>query len=437
MKIEQQAKVDTDFAAQVGSELAMLIAEAEANGPNAAQRLVVRPFPVHRAGSLLDEEVDLTSHSGVLSSCQAIADSLRDSGLLTGEEYTTATSRLSFNERPWPEQPPVSSRANLYLDSLATTYLLHLGLLELLHAGGFTAFVSPTTLARANDLLAYESISTDVHRVLERIRRTVSSRIIDGRIRVGPLSAAEPSEQPAADHPTMDLLRLVDRCDVLVTDDRFINGLPSMDAAEGRSVPTVSTLDVLDMLTSARTISPADRLTHRTRLRRAGFFFVPVEREELSSHLRNARVVDEHIVETAELAAVRESLLMVRMSDCLRLPDELPWLAATMEAFADALQDLWREGLDIPELRARSDWILYQIDPRGWTHCLPLDSSNRSMEGDRAQQLIRLLLPPPEVSAEVKAKYWEWIEDRRLKPIQETEPTLYSWLVETFSAHRS
>ena len=120
------------------------------------------------------------------------------------------------------------------------------------------------------------------------------------------------------------------------------------------------------------------------------------------------------------------------MNDHLQLPEELPWLATTLQSFIAALKDLWRGDPDISEARARSDWILGQIDPRGWAHRLRSEGASPAMEADRAQQLVQILLPHPEASPEVKAQYWEWIEDRRLKPIQETEPALYSWLVEAF-----
>lgn len=56
------------------------------------------------------------------------------------------------------------------------------------------------------------------------------------------------------------------------------------------------------------------------------------------------------------------------------------------------------------------------------------------MEGDRAEQLVRLLLPASDVSTAVREKYWDWVEARLLKPIRDTEPTLYSALAERFLA---
>ena len=54
---------DSNLAAHVGDELSMLITEAEnvGDGPD-TQRVVVRPAPVYRPASLMEEEADLTEH---------------------------------------------------------------------------------------------------------------------------------------------------------------------------------------------------------------------------------------------------------------------------------------------------------------------------------------------------------------------------------------
>ena len=428
-EFEPNAKVDDELSAKIGDELAVLIAEAEMADPGGPQRVVVRPFPVHRVGSLMDEEVELGSHAAVLSSCQAIVDALQ--GLVADQKHQTASSFLKLHEKPWPEQPAISSPANLFLDSLATAYFLHLELLEVLHDGDFTVFVTPTTVSEARDILAYEGTAEKVHEVLERIRSALSPRIADGRVRVGPLQAQESPEARTSAHPTTDLLRLTKRFDVLVSDDRFLNNHPHVDS-DGRSVPIASTLDLLDSLVSSGSVSDGDRRIYGTRLRRAGYLFIPVAKDELLCQLRTATVRDGRLVETAELRAVRENVLLTRINDYLQLPDELPWLATTLQAFVAALKDLWRESANPSDTSARADWILGQIDPRGWAHRLPSEEAGPATEANRAQVFVQLLLPHPETSPEVKEQYWEWIETRLLKPIQETEPRLFSWLVETF-----
>ena len=430
-KLHPTTSVDNELAKQVGNELAMLLAEAEATHSAGGQRVVVRPFPVHDVSSLMEEEVDLTSHSHVLSSCRAIVDSLRADGILTDEQHRKASWYLNGNERPWPNQPTISREATLYLDGLATTYFLHLDLLELLDDAGFTVFVAPDTASEALDLLAYEGLSEQVHEILERIRKAVRSRIVTARIHFGPVVPQAQSDGTSTAHPTMELFALTDRCDVIVSDDRFLNSYQYADGP-GRSVPTISTLDILDMLASTETISAADRLAYRTRLRRFGYLFVPVEEDELLGLLSNSAVENGQVVERTDLKAVRESVLAARMGHHLQLANESQWLSATVGAFVAALKGLWLGDPDVSEARTKSDWILGQIDLRGWTHRLPSEGEVRTMEGDRAEQLVRLLLPDSDASTAVRARYWDWIETRLLKPIRDTEPTLYSGLAERF-----
>ena len=107
---------NSDLSAQVGDELAALIAEAEQDrdGDN-IQRLVVHPGPVHRVSSLMDEEADLTAHAEVMSSCLPIVEKLRQTGQITAQEEQKARAYLQLHENPWPSQPEVMDGAVLYL----------------------------------------------------------------------------------------------------------------------------------------------------------------------------------------------------------------------------------------------------------------------------------------------------------------------------------
>ena len=430
--VQPTVSPNVKLASDVGHELAMLIAEAGTDDSAGSQRLVVRPFPVYRIGSLMDEVVDLTAHRRVLTSCQAIVQSLERQGLLTEGQYEAAVSYLRLQEKPWPEQPEISTPAVLYLDGLAMTYFLRLGLLGVLRSGGLKVYVPPDTVSEMNELRSYERTSDEVTAILERIRIAVRSRIESGRVHIGPVQPPESSDEEShVRHPTMEVVALADRSDIIVSDDRFLSGYPEIGQGDG-SAPTATTLDLLDTLAAAGAISEADRRRHRTRLRRAGYLFVSVEKHELLSHLLKATILNERLVETAELKAVRESVLVARMGSHLQVPDESQWLTDTIGAFVAALKDLWRGEPDVSGARLRSDWILEQIDLRGWTHRLPPDGSSRTMDGVRAEQVIQLVLAPPGASATVSGRYWDWVEERVLKPIQATEPALYSWLAEQF-----
>ena len=430
-RLEPGSVPDSDLSDQVGKELALLIAEAEnVRHEENLQRIVVQPSPVHRVASLMEEEADLTAHEAVLSSCQAVVDKLRQKGQITAEEEGRARSYLQLNEKPWPNQPEIADGAILYLDSLAIKYFLHLGILGKLQGAGFRSIASPNTVSETDKLISYERISGKVEKTIEHIRSAVNSRIESGKIKVGRrVHINQPAEQPIPEHPTMDLIALAKHCDAVITDDRFLNQHANIDGGSALT-PIFSTLDLIDALLSAGSITPENRLDYRTRLRQAGYFFVPVSYDELAHHLNASAVEDDKIIETAELRAIRENILLVRMSNWLQIPKEGPWLDTMRKVFIQVLKGLWRADTDFSDARTRSDWIAAQVDIRGWAHNFSSENGPDIVKNAHCEQILMMLVPLVDVPSEVRNEYWSWVEDRILAPIKEQYPDLYSWIVE-------
>lgn len=435
-KFTPSTVASSDLSAQVGDELAALIAEAEKvwDGDD-TQHIVVRSAPVHRLSSLMEEEADLSAHAAVLSSCLAVVQKLRQKGAITADEEKRARAYLQLHEKPWPNQPEIADGATLYLDDLAISYLQHLGLLGKFKAAGLTAVASPRELSEADALISYERISEEVQDVIERIRASLNSRIESGHVRVGGRRNFDELETKSLpEHPSVGILALAPQCDVSIIDDRFLNQHMNIDSG-GALAPVISTLDLLDALVASSVISNDDHLEYRTRLRRAGYFFVPVSVEELERCLRGSTIAKGEVVETAELKAVRESVLRVRMSDWLRLPEEAPWLDGTLKAFVRVLRNLWGDGADINEVTVRSDWLIKQIDVRGWAHSIVPESADNVVRIGRAAHILLLLTPPTGVQQSVMDAYWNWVEERILAPIQEQFPEVYEWLVDWYRNH--
>ena len=421
---------DSELSNQVGDELAALIAEAEmVREGDDAQHIVVRSAPVHRLASLLEEEADLSAHDPVLSSCQAVVEKLKQKGQITGDEEKRARAYLQLKERPWPNQPEITDGAVLYLDDLAISYLLHLGLLKKLKDAGLRAVSSPREVSEADALIAYDRISDEVKNVIERMRTTLSHRIETGQVKVGGRRKFDmESDDPIPEHPTLGILALAPDCDVAVVDDRFINQHSNIDFS-GTMAPLLSTLDLLDSLAATSIISSDDLLEHRTRLRRAGYFFVPVNADELERCINASAVADGKVVETAELKAIRESVLRVRMSDWLQLPSEASWLDLTLKTFVKVLRDLWQDGANLDDVIARSNWLSDLVDVRGWAHGLIPEDADDVVRIGRGAHMLLLLTPPLEVESSIVDAYWTWVEDRILSPVKEQFPDLYEWLV--------
>ena len=354
---------DSDLAVHVGDELSMLITEAEnVAGDADIQRVVVRPAPVYRPASLMDEEADLTEHAAVISSCLSIVDKLKKKGWITAAEDKKARAYLQLQEKPWPQQPEIADGAILYLSSLAVTHFLHLGLLEKLRPAGFKAIVSPREVSEADELIAYEDIASRVREKIEIVRSALNQRIEIGKIKFGRHRLGDkPAEPPLPPYPIDDLLALGERSEAIVTDDRFFNQHARIED-NGSHTLIFSTVDLLDGLVSVDAITPDNRLEYRTRLRRAGYMLVPVEDAELEHHLDASSVEEDSVIETAELKAIRENILCVRMSEWLQLPPEFVWLDTTLHVLIRVLKGLWRTGVDLTAVTARSNWIMERIN---------------------------------------------------------------------------
>ena len=421
---------DTELSVQVGNDLALLIAEAETQRDDDVQHIVVRSSPVHKISSLLAEEADLAGHTATLSSCLSIVSKLRHKGRMTKQKAQKAVDYLQRLEKPWPQQPEIFDGAVLYLDDLTVYYLLHAGILQQLKAAGFRLIVSPSLMSEVNHLIAYEGISGEVNDAIEQLRSTVHRRIESGKIRVGKWrNSDELPERSISAHPTMGVLELAKDCDAIIADDRFLNQHPHVEHNDVRT-PLFSTLDLLDALVSADSITVADRLEYRTQLRHAGYFFMPIGEDELTHHLNEASVADGKISETAELKALRESILLVRMSDWLQLPKEDIWLDTILKVFVSVLRNLWKPDADISDIKARSDWILDQLDIRGWAHSFRVEDRNNIVMAGRGGIIFMLITSLPDVPLHTLESYWTWIEDRVLAPLKEQYSDLYAWIVD-------
>ncbi len=433
-KLKTTATRDTSLSDQIGDELAQLIAEAErCRDLDESQHIVVRSYPIHRIASLIEhEEIDLTDRRSILSSCHGIVEYLRKRGGFTTPETKKALAYLRLHDQPWPDKPKIRPGAVLYLDEEAVGHLLQLKILGKLRDHGLRPVVSPEVASRANKLLNYEEISGEITEVIERIRSSISSRIKSGKVKAGRRIRTDKAAVPSVtEHPTLGLFFLSEHCNAVIADDRCLSQHPSIEVS-GQETPLFTTLDLIDALVSSDKITAEDRLHHRTRLRQAGYIFVPVDVDELIHHLDDASVENDELIETAELKAIRENLLLVRLNDCNLSVEENDWPGMLFKTFRETIKELWKRGGDLSDIQARSDWILSQFDIRIWAHCFERETGEGMIGHGYRAQIMSLLLLSFEGLQDVKEDYWRWIEDRVLGPIREQSPELYLELVEWY-----
>jgi hypothetical protein len=423
-------RIDPDLAAEVGEELAALIAEALASESGEdRQRLVVRSSPVHRVGSLMEEEADLSRYSSHLCSCAAIIHKLKQHGQLTATDERRARAYLSLHEKDWPNQPEIADGAMLYLDDLSVSYLQHTGLLEKLRPAGLDGYVSTSQLEEINALLRYNQLTSEVVGVIETIRKFLAAGIQTGKVKLSPIAGFVEAEKAALqDHPTFAIVHLGKYVEAIIVDDRFLNEHGTIDDGSTRT-PIFTTLDIIDTLYSSGNITFEQMCDYRTKLRQAGYAFVPVTTAELEHYLSVAEINNGRLVESAELKAIRENLLLIRMTSFLQIPKEAFWLSNLMQTFAHALKAQWHRGMDEVTARVHSDWLIELMDLRKWAPSLDNEVASHMAQQGYGAQLMLALSVPLNIPPEIEDKYWVWVDERVLNSIKQENPESYSWII--------
>ena len=310
----------------------------------------------------------------------------------------------------------------LFLDDLSVSYLQHTGLLEKLRPAGLEAYVSTRSLEEVNALLRYEQLTSEINRIIEAIRNFLAVGIQSRKIKVGQMPNLDQAQETVLQHhPSFAIFHLAQDVEAIVVDDRFLNQHGNIDSGSVRT-PILTTLDLLDALYSKGDITFEQMLESRTVLRRATYLFIPVTKDELEYHLSAAEVSDGRLVETAELKAIRENLLRIRMSRFLQLPKEGPWLNGLMQTFTHTLQAQWCPEVDEILAIARSNWLLELLDLRGWAHCFGSNGDRWIANYGYGGQILLLLSAPPSLTPEIKDRYWKWVDERILDTIRQEEP---------------
>jgi len=313
----------------------------------------------------------------------------------------------------------------LYLDGVSLAHLQHLRLLPKFDSTGFTVVIAADDVVDADRRIAYESLIGRATMALENIREILRDGIAAGTVVLAPRvddKANDPED--LLHHPALDVIRAAALADAVVVDDRYLNRHSTI-THDGVTVPILTTYDLCNTLQL-----PQDERAERiARMRTAGFAFVPVTSDELAELVAGASVRDGQLVETAELRALRENLQMCRMSIGLQLPDESPWLDGLLRVLFDAIKGQWGEPSGLEEARARSSWLLHQLDVRGWAHRYANDTNRGISQLRFRAQLQALLFFNRDVLQPVREAYWEWLEEALVDTVRELQGDLYEALV--------
>ena len=426
--LSKESIPDVELALEIGNELAQFLQEAkEKSGTDKLQRLVVRPFPVHKIDSLMNEEAELTPYSNQLCSCSSIVNKLYLSGVLTESERDKAFKYLSKNEGKWPDLFEIEDNTIIYLDSLAVTYFQQIDIIDKV-ASNFTVFISPEYAEEQNAFQNFETESNKADEIIESIREILCIGIKSGSVKITPSSILNGSPEDEPNHTSLEIISTVQHAQTAIIDDRCINSHSNI-GFESKEVPISTTLDLLETFKSREILTYEKWVIHITKLRQAGYIFIPLTSEELNYHLNKAQIDKGVLRETAELRAIRENILQLKMSHFVQLPRDHAWLAQLFKLLSNNIKNQWLENTDNEICIARSEWLLKLIDYRGWTHCFTGNTGFEMARIGTGLRISTLMLVPENMSSKVKKHYWEWLENRLIKPLKENDPISYEWIV--------
>ena len=430
----------------VGYDFAAMLNEALVSS-NEETRYVVTWAPVHKVGSLIAEEADLSSYRSVLISAAAIVDRLQNRGAITALEAEDAQRYLSSQGVRWPNEPSITGDVVLYLDNVSISHLMHLGLLGKLSVAGMKAYLTPHEAEEGLTMLRHQELVVKANGIIEGLRSKLHSGIRSGLVKIGQRpergSTGDTKGEDEDDvddglendstfrvHPTISIFDLVADVEAVVVDDRFLNMHHRMDF-KGKSVPLYTTYDLIEFLRSQSKISPSHLAHLKTKLRRFGYQFLPLTELELAAAVEASQVVDGHLSPSAELMAIRDSILQARISSSLLLPEEAKWLTGLIGTFAQVIKGQWRTGADGITAIARCTWLVQFMDMRDWAMCFR-DRTGAHLAGGVPLFVALLMRVDDDMEdADVK-QYFQWLEDTVLNPMKHTNPRDYGGFLQYF-----
>ncbi len=429
----EQAPANADLIIEVGSELAALLVEVSTRRKEGhCDSFVVTSFPVHRAGSLREEEADLVAYGPILCDAGSVLKKLVSTGQLMLAEQEFAHNYLKMQGQVSRHEVELPDGSSLYFDDLTLIHLYHAGILKNLKGSGLKIFVSAASVAHVDALIERESSAPEQLEVINTIKAYLESGIANGDITL--LRSSKDSSSADYDlisHPSFSIMQDAVGKDCLLIDDRYINHHLFFEDQKGVATPIVTSLDLLAEWRETGVISNDEYCNAMTVLRRAGYLFIPVDDAELQRYLDLAPVRNGVLQENAELRAIREYLLRIKMANPIKFPQEAPWFEGVLRAFMGLLKEQWLR--DIPEdvSAARSDWLWQRIQVLQWASALPHDTLFANvMQQFKMQNIALIITVTSEASVSLREKYWRWLEGRVLRNLREDYPEVYQEILE-------
>ena len=374
----------------------------------------------------MEREADLRDYAELVLSTKAFTSLLSARGSIDSQTHERAYHFLSTQDHaPDTEADPSFLERRIYLDDLAVGYLQTAGILQAACHCRLDSWVHPSMKDEQAAIIEANREGERLANALDDIRVTLRDALDRGQAIFMPRHHWDEEETQIGwlyqAAPTLaHILKDVGPCNAICVDDRFFNRHQTLTDEAGHTVPIVCVLDLLQHLEVHGVISTEEKHRAFHKLRQAGYGLVPVTPDELEKYLRNARFDHAgHVIETAEMRILRQTLMRIRSLDMVELPTEAPFLEQMQLGCIVAIRRLWAdEALSVERVVALSHWIWCNVapSPMDWTRAIREPLRQSDMPEAFARHLA-LLLRPMHLPRERYEVFRDWVECDILEPL--------------------
>ena len=405
---------------EVGLELAMLLHRARQDNGQ-----VICVLPIHRVGSLMEEQADTSEYDDLIHSTMDLCTLLHTEGRIAAANYQRASQFL--NSQGQTEHAALSSpilQGPIYLDRTALSYLQDAGILQPMAAVGLDIRIHPDVLEEVNALIEAGDVGDALVTKIEGIRHALRDALDSEKASFLPRTAAQDEDiqnRAMRFQETASLLAGSTACDALCIDDRFINRHPVLTESPERAVPLVCVLDVLRHLVSRGHLSVAAHWSVRHKLRQSGFAFITPESDELVYWLTTAKIDNDQLTESAELRILRQTMARINSLSLLTPEEALALFVSLNSVGKSSIERVWKdESVTTERAAALSDWVWHHLMNAtiGIPQHLAEDHYADWRRNLLSLRLGRLLLPTDIQSQKRRAHYTRWLERSVLEPLR-------------------
>ena len=234
--------------------------------------------------------------------------------------------------------------------------------------------------------------------------------------------------------------------DVIWADDRWINSHPHRGG-----IPIADIYDILKLLVGMGEMQKEEYYQILHKLRAGNVIFIPIERDEIVYHLKQAHIQNNHtIVETKQLKILRQYVVScLQRKDILQIPPmpagspneygEKAFVITLTRAIGWAFFDIWTdEEIDEQNRPILCDWILNNLylDNLALSRSTLLHGEDIDEEFQAAIGLVLLISAPfntgySDLKNVSRGNYFSWLYERVLHKRFIADPQLLPIIVES------